>query len=382
MNKINSIKLYYFSLFLVTHTICSCNQDIVENNTSNDIIKVEADIENINSTRAVRLSSSNLSQFGVYSFYNGVARAKNTVFNKTNNVWKGDRVMTWAAGSMDFYGISPNFKISSTYNATMAATPKHVDYNVPTNADKQIDIMYSSVFNLSKDDNNGSLVFAYKPAMHYMNFTGTNALESNYQVFVKSLIVHNLISNGTFNYSTTSANVGNWTTASDVNAIYVNDTINLKEVTELTLVKKSLMNDEYLILMPQTTTKWATTDASPIPISTADENHNYYIEVIGQIIRTEDDGSKTYLLGNPDDTTDPEHPQYESVYFPQAGRTYRIGAGSTLPITFNGGYNKNGETYLDHTDRSGNGVIVKVSEWEPSDFNIEEWTPYYENIEL
>lgn len=376
------MKFYYLSLFFVTLALYGCNQDNIDNSitSDNNIIKFDAYIDGMHSTRAVRLSSTSLSQFGVFSFYNNVARSRNVVYTKENSAWIGDKVLTWAAGAMDFYGISPSFKISTgNYNLSMNAIPKTITYSVPTNSDKQIDIMYSSIFNLKSTDNNGSVVFAFKPAMHYVSFLGQNALESNYQVLIKTLIVHNLISNGTFTFAT-SANNGDWTSASGTDAVYVNDTINLKQITELTSVKTSLLNDEYLILMPQTTTKWNTTEASPIPIATADQNHNYYVEVIGQIIRTETDGSKTYLLGNADNSN-PEIPQYESVYFPEAGRPFRIGGGSTLPITFNGGYNKDGQLYIEHIDRGGS-VIVKVAEWEPSDFNIEEWTPYYENIEL
>lgn len=376
------IKFYYLSLFLVILALCSCNQDNIENNitSDNNIIKFDAYIDGMHSTRAVRLSSTSLSQFGVFSFYNNVARSRNVVYTKQNSAWIGDKVLTWAAGAMDFYGISPSFKISTgNYNLSMNAIPKTITYSVPTNSDKQIDIMYSSIFNLKSTDNNGSVTFAFKPAMHYVSFLGQNTLDSNYQVLIKTLIVHNLISNGTFTFAT-SANNGDWTSASGTDAVYVNDTINLKQITELTSVKTSLLNDEYLILMPQTTTKWNTTEASPIPIATADQNHNYYVEVIGQIIRTETDGSKTYLLGNADNSN-PEIPQYESVYFPEAGRPFRIGGGSTLPITFNGGYNKDGQLYIEHIDRGGS-VIVKVSEWLPSDFDIEDWTPYYEDIEL
>lgn len=383
MKKNNSIiKFYCLSLLLTLFSLCGCKQESIEDSSSIDnIIKFEAYINGPNSTRAVRLTSSNLSKFGVFAFYGTLPKARNIVYTKNNSTWSGDRALTWAAGAMNFYGISPSFDISTiNYNTSMTANPKHFDYTVPTNSDKQIDIMYSSIFNLKKTDNNGNVTFSYKPAMHYVSFNGSSSLESTYQVLVKTLVVHNIINSGTFNFSTTSANSGDWSIASGTDAVYVNDTINLKEITELTSVKKSLLNSEYLILMPQSSTKWETTNANPIPISTADANHNYYIEVIGQIIKTDEVGNKTYLLGNIDDKN-ADIPQYESVYFPQAGRAFRMGAGSTLPILFNGGYNKDGETYLDHTDRGG-GVIVKVAEWLPSDFEIEEWTPYYEDIEL
>lgn len=384
MNKRNSIiKFCYVPLLLVVIALCSCTQESIDNNnvSDDDIVKVEASIEGLQSSRAVRLNATNLSQFGVFAFFNTLPKARNIIYKRENSAWVGDRTMTWASGAMNFYGMSPSFDISTVdYNTSMTSVPRHIEYTTPTNADKQIDIMFSSIYNLKKTDNNGKMKFSFKPAMHYVGFNGTNSLSTDYQVFVKTLIVHNLINSGTFSFDATYANMATWTIASNADAVYVNDTINLNEITELTSVRKSLLNNEYLILIPQSTTEWGTTNESPIPIVTADANHNYYVEVVGQIIKTEADGSKKYVLGNVDNS-DPAIPQYESVYFPQAARTFRMGAGSTLPILFNGGYNKDGETYLDHTDRGGD-VVVKVAEWEPSDFYIEEWTPYYENIEL
>lgn len=384
MKKNNSIiKSWCFTILCVFFALCSCSQEGTEGSeeTSNEIIQVDAYIDGAYATRATKLLSTNLSQFGVFSFFNGVGKARNVIYTKENGIWTGDKVLTWAAGAMDFYGISPSFKISTgNFNLQMNATPKSISFSVPTDCDKQYDIMYSSIFNLQRTDNNGRVVFAYKPAMHYLSFLGQSTLDTDYQVLIKKIVLHNIISNGNFQFSTISANNGDWIAASGTDAIYVNDTINLKAITELTSVRTNLLNNEYLLLMPQTTTKWNTTEASPIPISTADENHNYYVEIVGQIIKTDEDGNKTYLLGNIDDSNK-DIPQYESVYFPQTGRTFRIGAGSSLPITFNGGYNKDGQLYLEHIDR-GEGVIVKVAEWLPSDFEIEEWTPYYEDIEL
>lgn len=359
---------------------CTSEKDFGEGTLENDEIKVEAYIAG--ATRTPKLTNSNLTQFGVYGFYGLTTRIKNVIFTKNGTSWQGSRVITWPSGAMNFYGISPSFSISTgNLNTSMTSSIQSIDYIVPTNTAKQFDILYSSAFNQTKSDNNGSIVFAYKPGMHYFNFLGQNTLESNYQVFVKTIIVHNLISNGKFTFSTTTANKGDWTAASGNDAVYANDTMELSTPIELTSTRISLSGDDYMVLIPQNVTKWNTDESAPIPLTVADTNHNYYVEIVGQIIKTDEEGNKTYLLGNADNS-DPNIPQYESVYFPQNGRTCRIGAGSALPILFNGGYNKDGQLYIEHTDRGGGGVIVKVAEWQSSDIEIEEWTPYSENIEL
>lgn len=373
------IYIYSIILLLLGLVYSSCN-NIISEEKDDDLIEVEAviDPQFTSSSRGVRLSSTNLSSFGIWGFYGGVARIRNVVYTKTNGNWRGNRAMTWAAGAMNFYGFSPSFSISSgNLNVTMLEDPKNIEYESPADVDSQVDLMYSSIYGLKKTDNNGKVKFTFKPAMHYIGFTGNNSIGTDYKVYVKEIILHNILSNGKFVYNATRANVGSWTLATGTDAKYINMKKVFSTPVELTSTTIQMLNGEYFIVLPQTCTMWRTSKESPIPIATADANHNYYIETVAQIIKVEGT-TETYLLGNPDNS-DPEHPQYESVYFPAAARTFRINAGSTIPINFNGGYNSDGLPYLENNDRGGD-VDVEVSEWMDFDFEIEEWIPIYEDL--
>lgn len=358
-----------------------CNDTFLRDDSDdNTPIEVEAviDPQFTISSRGVKLSSTNLSSFGVWGFFNNVARVRDVSFTKTDGAWRGSRTITWATGGMNFYGFSPSFSISSgNTNSTMLQNPKYVEYESPIDVDTQVDIMYASVYGLKKTDNNGKVKFSFRPAMHYIGFTGKNTIGTDYKVIIKEIILHNIVSNGQFVYNATTANLGSWTIASGANAKYINMRKVLSTPIELTASAKQLLNSEYFIIIPQTCTMWKTSKDSPIPIATADANHNYYIETVAQIIKVEG-SNEIYLLGNPDNS-DPVHPQYESVYFPAAAKTFRINAGSTLPINFNGGYNSDGLPYLENNDR-GDGVEVDVSEWMEFDFEIDEWIPIYEDL--
>ena len=378
MKKI-SIYIYGISTLLLSGFLLGCN-NIVETQEENYPIEVEAiiDPQFTSSSRGVRLTANNLSNFGMWAFYNGAARARDVVYAKLSTGWRSNRSVTWAAGGMDFYGFSPSFSISSgATNTTMMQNPKNVEYESPADVDAQVDIMYSSKFGLKRTDNSGKIIFSFKPAMHYISFNGKNTLGAEYKVFVKEIILHNIVSNGTFVYSATTANLGSWTIAKGADAKYINMRKVLPTPVELTSSNIQMLNGEYFIIIPQSCTKWNTTAASPIPITTADANHNYYIETVAQIIKVEGT-TETYLLGNPDNS-DPVHPQYESVYFPVTAKNYRINTASALPINFNGGYNKDGLPYLENNDRGGD-VEVEVSEWMDADFEIEEWIPIYEDL--
>lgn len=374
--------IYIFGILILLLVVIfsGCKNSIDEESEGYYPIEIEAiiDPQFTSSSRGVKLSSTNLSNFGVWGFFNNVARVRNVSFTKTAGVWRGSRTITWATGGMNFYAFSPSFSISSgNTNSTMLQNPKYVEYTSPIDVDSQVDIMYSSVYGLKKTDNNGKVKLSFRPAMHYIGYTGKNAIGTEYKVFIKEIILHNVVSNGQFVYNEKTANLGSWTIASGSDAKYVNMRKVLTTPIELTSTNKQLISPEYFIIIPQSCTMWRTSKTNPIPITTADANHNYYIETVAQIIKVEGT-NETYLLGNPDNS-DPEHPQYESVYFPAAAKTFRINAGSTLPINFNGGYNEEGKPYLENNDR-GDGVDIEVSEWMDFDFEIEEWTPIYEDL--
>lgn len=368
------------------YAFTSCDtisNDFSEQNFDNEII-VEAHIDGLKDTRAVKLIGSNLSSFGMFGYYGGIMKVNNTTYTKNGTSWKGNKTVTWSPGAMDFYAICPSFNISTTpLLKAMAYSSLSITYTIPTNTADQFDIMYSSILNLKRTDNNGKIVFSFKPGMHYFSFLAQNTIGTDYQVFAKKIIIHNMIHNGTFQFGSIS-NTGSWNSANGNDAIYGNDVMEFANPIEITSSKINLTGSEYFIVMPQTITRWLTSSTTPIPITTADENKNWYIEIVGQIIKNNSDGSKTYLLGNPDDTTDPNHPQYESVYFTQLAKTCKTGLVSTWTINFNGGYNKDGELYMEHLDdeRGSDNIDVKVAETFPSSIDVEEWTPYSENIEF
>lgn len=372
------IKFWPLAILLL---LSACYNDSLGPDEGSDEIIVEASIEGLDG-RAVKLTNTNLTTFGMFGFYGSTKRVNNVNYTKnaTTGAWKSAKPVMWANGAMNFYGISPSFDIStSNLNQTMVYDNPSFTYTVPTNTDNQIDILYSSVLNLKKADKNGKIVFSYKPGMHYFSFTSKQNIGSDYKVFVKKIILHNLISNGTFLFNTKTSNKGTWTAASGSEAIYVNDTLTFATPVEITETQKSITGQEYFIIMPHKVTKWMTTAANPIPLSTADNAKQWYVEMVAQIYKVEEGGTHKYLLGNVDNT-DPNIPEFESVYFPQNAKTCSIGIGSTWNIVFNGGYNKDGELYLEHIpDRGGDEVEVSVAEWFQSDFDIEEWTPYVDN---
>ena len=378
-NRLIKIHCSNIIIFLLVFFVsCNNNENVSENEEYP--IEVEAYIDsrytNSSISRGVKLTASTLQSFGVFSFYNGLPRVRNATFTKSGTAWSSDKVMTWATGKMDFYAVSPSFGItSSPANATMLATPKNFVYEVPTDVAKQSDIMFANTLGLTRAESNGKIKFGFAPAMHYINFTAKNTIGTDYKVVIDTIIVHNIVSNGKFVYSNTTSNIGDWELTADKK--YVNDTIVLAAPIELTSSAKPLMSGEYMIIIPQTTTMWRTSKTNPKPIANADADHNYYVETKAQIIKV-DGANQTYLLGNVDHS-DPNHTMYESVYFPQVAKTFRKGAGSTLTINFNGGYNEQGLPYLENTDR-GDGVEIEVSEWMDADFEIEEWIPIYEDL--
>jgi hypothetical protein len=175
------IKIHSVLLIIVTLTIISCIDNEKVGVNEEYPIEVEAYIDskytNNHASRAVKLTAATLNSFGVFSFFNGLPRVRNATFTRSGASWVGDKVMTWATGSMDFYAIGPSYGITATSaNATMIAKPKYFTYEVPTNVAKQTDVMFANTIGLSRADNNGKISFNFLPAMHYINFTGKNSI--------------------------------------------------------------------------------------------------------------------------------------------------------------------------------------------------------------
>jgi hypothetical protein len=170
----------------------ACYNDSLSMEDSDEII-VEASIEGVKDSRAAKLTNSSLTTFGMFGFYGSAKRVNNVNYTKnaTTGAWKSAKLVMWANGAMNFYGISPSYDIStSNLNQTMVYDNPSFTYSVPTNTNDQRDILYSSVLNLKKADKNGKIIFSYKPGMHYFSFTSKQTIGSDYKVFIKKIVLH------------------------------------------------------------------------------------------------------------------------------------------------------------------------------------------------
>ena len=109
-----------------------------------------------------------------------------------------------------------------------------------------------------------------------------------------------------------------------------------------------------------------------IPISTADANHQTYLEVKCQIIKTD---TGEYVAGNVDNS-DSSNPMFATVYFPfpynQKASNLSINVrNANNRIDFNGGFDANGEDFLENNAKVD--VVVTSDEGIENDVVQDPW---------
>lgn len=240
-----------------------------------------------------------------------------------------------AATKIDFFAVSPETGTGLTKNFTSAE--QKLDYEVPATPAQQCDLMYASAKNVSKGDRDGDggnrttggVKFTFNHALSQVVFKAKVAV-ADYSVDVESVTVCNLVTKGSFAYSTEAwtndaANVNNYDADIAAPAAGITTT-----ATDLTTSANALL------IIPQTSTKWSVADDGS-SINDANTAKQTYIKISCKVANTKN--GLSYIIGSAD--------AYADVYIPfQANWTK--GNKYTYTIVFcdpdgNNGYDPDGK---------------------------------------
>ena len=123
-------------------------------------------------------------------------------------------------------------------------------------------------------------------------------------------------------------------------------TINGATLTDLT------KSDGVLLVLPQTAMKWTTTEASAVPISTAETNNQCYLEIDLKLSQ-----NGVLLIGDASN--------YGKVYVPFGGMAWEAGKKYIYTLNFGGGYKDDGTVMLTPMK-----FLPTVEEWGDSPADI------------
>ena len=354
--------LFTYSLYIgivVLFFLCSACSNSVESNDSTSyngeehLVKI---IPELKQHSRAGLDDA-ISDFYVTGFAGRFVRGKNIHYSFNSNEWIADGSIVWPSGDgmINFYALSqPYLDGDGISNSKINSTNQYFTFTC--DPDNPRDLLYSSALNTTESMMNGQVQLNFVYALAYPYFTCVQAID-DVTVNIKEIVVHNLESMGTFTFDKTMGSFGEWTEIDTAYATYrqvleTPVTLNPNQTTAVTISEKWKW-------IPQRPKKWTTTADNPVPITTADENHECYVELKCQIIK---DGS--YLWGAASGEN-----EYESVYYPFGTNFNSQAYQRAIKLKFTGGYLSDGTPFKPH---SGSGQFT-IAEWITIDALVDPW---------
>lgn len=272
---------------------CSKEQ-VIEKNRANDEITFSVVAENQTKAADVYCNNNLPAAFYVYANYDDKTYIDGDLIEKqTDGSWKNTSgVRYWPTGNVTFYA---HVNAENNFTWVSGQAPTIVDYTVPTEVDKQKDLLYAV-----KTANRETVALNFRHALSQVVFNAKNT-NPNLYVEISGVKICNLGNKNTFTYTTsntddtiinhdgtdettTTGAWGNWNNLTEGDTDYP-VTFQIVEVpydTEDPVKELTSTNDtgkefssNAMILLPQNTTAWApTADGNGIP---AEQKGTYFL---------------------------------------------------------------------------------------------------------
>lgn len=339
----------------------SCSKDEVVNNQENSLhnyIGFSTVGSNAQTKATVYTSSKSFDNFAVFA-YNGTnlfmggsaSTGVNIVKNGTAwNYQNSADLAYWPKSALNFYGVAPlkeNTGVNN-YSWNIGSDEQKITY---TTVDEygvdagttNVDVMYGVKTQQTASSNNGVVKFNFKHILSQILFQAKVEYASM-EVDIESMKVCNVKNAGTFTFPATenvnATRAENWISESveDFSVGFSDEsvengciTVNVNEnVNEAKIISKK--DDNPLLLIPQTLTKWTTTSENPVSISEANNSRLSYLSITCKIRQNGE-----YLFGSAD--------AYDTLYVP-FGASWEPGKRYIYTLIFGGGFDVNGDPIL------------------------------------
>ena len=295
-----------------------------------------------------------------------------TVTNLGSGSWKEDAQYTayWPAltATLNFQAIAPASDGSFTVANNVANKLAHMvaTVTVPENNSLQKDILMANADKVTEESNSRKVQLNFKHVLSQVRFSVKTASQQ-ISGEIEDIALCNIKQKGTVGFqgedagsseadwavTLASAEPENLTAKTTYSIGMVGD--GTFGVAEYTTAKDMTAADGSLLMLPQTTEKWATVDGAPVSIATADAAYNTYIKISCKIMN-----GNTYLVGS--------ESSFGEVYIPfkaewTMGKKYvytiNIGTGT-------GGFDKDGNPLIQPISYS-----VAVADWTDANSEVE-----------
>ena len=364
-------------------TMTSCSNDEEVNSSNNAVVgkAISFNVNNGSGTRALGTTPGNyltqVQNFQVWGYYADGATGTGVtpgaqyvgVSNTVGVFMDGDGAGAWnyrtasdasywpaETAPLNFQAITPASDASFTIENTPSGNLAHVVANVtvPTDNAAQKDIMFASTPNQKASSNSRKVNLSFQHAMSQITFSAKLA-STKFTAEVSGISINNIKSTGKVGYlaendAAGAVVLGGGADASMTVANYATGMVADGTVDDISTAKTLTADDGALIMLPQTTVKWATVDGTPVTVAEADAAKNSYLVITCKIKTT--DG--TYLVGSDS--------SFGTVYVPFAANWERSKKYNYTIVfgTGTGGF-----------DADGNLIFQPIS----YSASVEDWTP-------
>ncbi|MDD6752964.1 MAG: fimbrillin family protein [Prevotella sp.] len=194
---------------------------------------------------------------------------------------------------LNFYAITPRKDDSiELVNNNLSELPVEMaKVTVPTENNKQVDVMIASALNQTSATNNKTVALQFKHALSQIVFQGILSSDK-IRVEIGGLTIKNIANAGVIGFKAGTQEIG--VTADKTNvADYSIGLSNQTMVSSTSRLSEFTAEDGALIIMPQTLTGWTTTSSVPVTTAQADSKKQTYLSISCKI-----KSGDTYLVGS------------------------------------------------------------------------------------
>lgn len=278
------------------------------------------------------------------------------IWNNDASKWdykNPEELAYWPTVGLDFYAVTPS-KAADLW--LIHSNSQQVQYTLvdefsDNHKQDNVDLMYATAFNRTKESNSGKVTLQFKHALSQVVFRARTEKEGMEVVVGKMKLYNVVIGTATFtfpkeNESVTAAN--NWKigtivagagsvfareeNAENTTVVYAADSDNATWLSDVKTDKPGESN--VLMMLPQTLTKWATVPGTPVTKQQADaaETKQSYLSIECSIKQ-----NGLYVFGSAD--------ELQTLYVP-FGATWEPGYRYIYTLIFGGGYDDQGNPIL------------------------------------
>lgn len=241
--------------------------------------------------------------------------------------------------ALDFYAVSPADKINLGSFGPVFIKPdvkQFSSYLTDENKDVQVDAMYATAFNITKEkSSNGMVSLQFKHALSQVVFQARKKdISQSINVEIEGMTLYNVKTTGYFSFPAAGQNEGTWTLNDNSKSFYNIDLVANPPITvESGSAVTNLSDGKPLLCIPQTLTAWDHSSSNQISDQTTDNTITDTKKTSFLRIKCKIHDGDHYFVGSAD--------TWGYTYVP-FGATWEEGKRYIYTLYFGAGYNANG----------------------------------------